>query len=132
MKAVRFHEYGEPLDVLVEETTEVPGPPAGQVRVRVTATGLNPADWHLCRGFMPGNLPRGIGYDDVGIRTAEAERVDARKPSTLHPRQRTRFCSNTEIEVVERDVGIRLLAMKRSRQQVMLEREHCFERPRET
>lgn len=69
-RVIRFHGYGEPLDVLVEERAEIADPLAGRVRVRVVAAGLNPADWELCRGFMPGNLPRGIGYDVVG-------RVDA-------------------------------------------------------
>jgi NADPH:quinone reductase-like Zn-dependent oxidoreductase len=69
-RAVRFREYGEPLDVLREEHVEVADPPAGRVRVQVIATGLNPADWGLCRGFMAGSLPRGIGCDVAG-------RVDA-------------------------------------------------------
>ncbi len=65
-RAIRFHEVGEPLDVLQEEQTQIPDPGAGRIRVRVAATGLNPADWELCRGFMPGALPRGIGYDVAG------------------------------------------------------------------
>jgi NADPH:quinone reductase-like Zn-dependent oxidoreductase len=66
-RAIRFHQTGEPLDVLREERIEVADPPAGQIRVRVLAAGLNPADWELCRGFMPGPLPRGIGYDVAGV-----------------------------------------------------------------
>ena len=66
-RTVRFHEYGEPADVLAMDTTEIPDPEAGRVRVRVSATGLNPADWALCRGFAPGTLPRGIGSDVSGI-----------------------------------------------------------------
>jgi NADPH:quinone reductase-like Zn-dependent oxidoreductase len=65
-RAIRFHEVGEPLDVLHEEETQIPDPGEGRIRVRVAATGLNPADWELCRGFMPGALPRGIGYDVAG------------------------------------------------------------------
>ena len=64
--AVLFREYGEPLDVLVKEHVEVADPPPGGVRVRVVAVGLNPADRELCRGFMAGDLPRGIGYDVAG------------------------------------------------------------------
>ena len=75
-RVVRFHELGEPLDVLVEERTEIAAPPAGRVRVRVAATGLNPADWELCRGFMPGSLPRGIGYDVAGRVDAVGEGVE--------------------------------------------------------
>jgi len=66
-RVIRFHEVGEPLDVLREESVEIPDPPSGRVRVRVIAAGLNPADWELCRGFMPGPLPRGIGYDVAGV-----------------------------------------------------------------
>jgi NADPH:quinone reductase-like Zn-dependent oxidoreductase len=74
-RTVRFHETGEPADVLVEETTEIPDPAARRVRVRVAATGLNPADWALCRGFMPGTLPRGIGSDVAGTVDAVGEGV---------------------------------------------------------
>jgi NADPH:quinone reductase-like Zn-dependent oxidoreductase len=66
-RVIRFHEIGEPFDVLREERAEIPDPPSGRVRVRVLAAGLNPADWVLCRGLMPGTLPRGIGYDVAGI-----------------------------------------------------------------
>lgn len=65
-RVIRFHEVGEPLDVLREEQTQIPDPKEDRVRVRVAATGLNPADWELCRGFLPGPLPRGIGYDVSG------------------------------------------------------------------
>jgi NADPH:quinone reductase-like Zn-dependent oxidoreductase len=66
-RTIRFHEYGEPADVLRLEATEIPDPPDGRVRVHVSAAGLNPADWQLCRGFMPGTLPRGIGADVAGV-----------------------------------------------------------------
>jgi NADPH:quinone reductase-like Zn-dependent oxidoreductase len=69
-RVVRFYAYGEPLDVLRQEDAEVLDPPADRVRVRVVATGLNPADWEICRGFMAGSLPRGFGCDVAG-------RVDA-------------------------------------------------------
>lgn len=75
-RAIRFHATGEPLEVLREEQVVVPDPPAGRIRVRTLATGLNPADWELCRGFMPGALPRGIGYDVAGIVEAVGEGVD--------------------------------------------------------
>jgi len=44
-RAVRFHEFGEPLDVLREERVDIPDPAPRRIRVRVTAVGLNPADW---------------------------------------------------------------------------------------
>ena len=77
-RVLRFHEIGEPLDVLREERIEVPDPPSGRIRVRVLATGLNPADWELCRGFMAGSLPRGIGYDVAGAVDAVGDGIDDR------------------------------------------------------
>ncbi len=75
MRTVRFHEYGEPGDVLHLETTAllVPGP--GRIRIAVHACGLNPADWALCRGLFAGDLPRGIGIEVSGIVDAVGEGV---------------------------------------------------------
>jgi NADPH:quinone reductase-like Zn-dependent oxidoreductase len=75
-RAIRFHEFGEPLEVLREEQTQIPDPGEGRIRVRVAATGLNPADWELCRGFMPGPLPRGIGYDVAGTVNAVGDAAE--------------------------------------------------------
>jgi NADPH:quinone reductase-like Zn-dependent oxidoreductase len=66
MRTVRFHEYGEPGDVLHMETAAVPVPGPGRIRVLVHACGLAPADWALCRGLFAGDLPRGIGIDVSG------------------------------------------------------------------
>ena len=74
-RTIRFHEYGEPSDVLRLEDTELQGPAAQRIRVRVEACGLNPADWALCRGLFPGNLPRGIGLDVSGRVDAVGEAV---------------------------------------------------------
>ncbi|WP_368499948.1 NADP-dependent oxidoreductase [Herbiconiux sp. A18JL235] len=67
MRTVRFHEYGEPKDVLRYETAPVPEPGPGRIRVTVHAAGLAPADWALVRGLFAGSLPRGIGCDVAGI-----------------------------------------------------------------
>lgn len=70
MRTVRFHENGEPADVLRLETAPVPEPGPDRIRIAVHACGLAPADWALCRGLFPRTLPRGIGYDVSG--TVEA------------------------------------------------------------
>jgi NADPH:quinone reductase-like Zn-dependent oxidoreductase len=56
MKAVRFHDYGEP-DVLRYEDVDDPTPGAGQVRVRVAATTFNGVDANIRAGFMQGPMP---------------------------------------------------------------------------
>jgi NADPH:quinone reductase-like Zn-dependent oxidoreductase len=76
MRTVRFHEYGEPGDVLHLEETAVPAPDPGRVRVLVHACGLTPADWALCRGLFAGQLPRGIGIDVSGTVDALGEGAD--------------------------------------------------------
>jgi NADPH:quinone reductase-like Zn-dependent oxidoreductase len=75
MRTVRFHNYGEPADVLRLDEVAIPEPGPGRIRVRVHACGLNPADWALCRGLFPGNLPRGIGLDVSGTVDAVGEGV---------------------------------------------------------
>src|SRR3982751_6197432 len=69
MKAVRFHEYGDP-GVLRYEDADRPVPAAGQVRVRVAATSFNGVDANIRGGFMQGpipvSLPHTPGVDVAG------------------------------------------------------------------
>ena len=66
MRTLRFHEHGPALDVLQLDEIESPEPGPGQIRVRVEACGLNPADWALCEGLLSDELPRGIGIEVSG------------------------------------------------------------------
>src|SRR4051812_25361717 len=75
MRTVRFHDYGEPADVLRMDQVAVPVPGPGRIRAVVYACGLNPADWALCRGLFPGDLPRGIGLEVSGTVDAIGEGV---------------------------------------------------------
>jgi NADPH:quinone reductase-like Zn-dependent oxidoreductase len=56
MKAVRFHEYGDP-SVLRYEDVEQPVPGAGQALIRVAATSFNGVDGNIRAGFMQGPIP---------------------------------------------------------------------------
>jgi NADPH:quinone reductase-like Zn-dependent oxidoreductase len=56
MKAVRFHEYGDP-SVLRYEDVDVPEPGDGQVRVAVAATTFNGVDGNIRGGYMQGPIP---------------------------------------------------------------------------
>ncbi|MEW2303501.1 NADP-dependent oxidoreductase [Streptomyces sp. NPDC006655] len=78
MKAVRFHEYGEP-DVLRHEDVALPVPGAGEVRIHVAATSFNPVDGNIRGGFMRGpipvELPHTPGIDVAGTVDALGEGV---------------------------------------------------------
>ena len=78
MKAVRFHEYGDP-DVLRYEDVEEPVPGADQVRIRVAATSFNPVDDGIRGGYLQGpfpvTLPHTPGIDVSGTVDALGEGV---------------------------------------------------------
>ncbi|MFG2720900.1 NADP-dependent oxidoreductase [Streptomyces sp. NPDC048416] len=70
-KAVRYLRFGDP-DVL--EVHEIPEPHAApdEVRVRVTAAGLNPMDWQIAARSETAarfgiTLPAGFGSDFAGV-----------------------------------------------------------------
>src|SRR5579872_4786328 len=69
MRAIRFHNYGPP-SVLVVDEVERPEPKQGEVLVRVQAAGVNPIDWKLRSGalkqYMPLPLPYIPGLDISG------------------------------------------------------------------
>lgn len=79
MKAVRFHEYGDP-GVLRYEDVDQPAPGAGQVRIRVAATSFNSVDGNIRGGFMRGPIPVALphtpGIDVAGTVDALGEGVD--------------------------------------------------------
>ena len=75
MRALRFHRHGHWADVLRLEEAPVPAPGANQVRIRVHACALNPMDWVLCQGWIPGALPGGVGLDVSGTVDAVGEGV---------------------------------------------------------
>ncbi|RJT32006.1 NADP-dependent oxidoreductase [Mesorhizobium waimense] len=78
MKAVRFHDYGGP-EVLKIEEVDLPKPGPGEVRIAVKAAGINQIDWKLraghMRDFMPLSLPAGVGIDAAGVVDAIGEGV---------------------------------------------------------
>jgi NADPH:quinone reductase-like Zn-dependent oxidoreductase len=87
MKAMRFHEYGDP-DVLRYEDVDEPTPGPGEVRVRVAATSFNPVDAGIRGGFLrevfPVALPHVPGIDVAGtVDALGAEVADLRGGDTV-------------------------------------------------
>jgi len=79
MKAVRFHEYGDP-SVLRYEDVEHPVPAAGEVRLHVAATSFNGVDGGIRGGYLQGpfpvTLPHTPGIDVAGTVDALGEGVE--------------------------------------------------------
>lgn len=83
MKAVRFHAYGGPEVVAVEDA---PMPVAGpdDVLIRVHAAAVNPVDWKIRAGYMQGflklPLPVTMGCDVAGTVESVGAHVESFRP----------------------------------------------------
>jgi len=70
MRAVRFHEYGDPQVLTLEDAPEPHAGP-GQVRIRVQASSVNAVDWKIRAGYlhdmMPATFPLIPGSDAAGV-----------------------------------------------------------------
>ena len=79
MKAIRFDHYGEPADVLAVTEQSVPQPGAGQVRVKIQLSPVNPSDLLYVRGHYSGvapHFPSGAGFEGVGVIDAVGPEVE--------------------------------------------------------
>jgi NADPH2:quinone reductase len=77
MKAIVYRDNGDP-DVLQHVDRELPAPAAGQVRVRVAVSGVNPTDWKTRAGATnPMQFPEVIPHlDGAGVIDAAGDGVD--------------------------------------------------------
>ncbi len=69
MKQVVFNQTGLPEDVLQLEEAPIPQPKSHEVRIKVTARNINPADIMFIRGMygITPKLPSSAGLEAVGI-----------------------------------------------------------------
>lgn len=77
MKALRFHEFGGP-EVLQIDDIPVPVPGSGEVLVRVSGAGVNPVDWKIREGHMKGStkLPATVSREFSGSVERLGDAVD--------------------------------------------------------
>jgi N-ethylmaleimide reductase len=70
MKAMRFHHFGGPETIQVDEVAP-PSAEPGDVVIRLAATSVNGADWKLGQGLFEGvvhmDFPFAVGLDFSGI-----------------------------------------------------------------
>ncbi len=80
MKAVRFHTYGGPEVLRLDEAPD-PTPGPDDVLIDVTAAGINPLDWKIRSGalakIMPMPLPFVLGWDVAGTVASVGEHVSS-------------------------------------------------------
>jgi NADPH:quinone reductase-like Zn-dependent oxidoreductase len=68
LKALRFHSYGGPAEVLRVEELPLPSPGPGEVLVQVHASSINPSDVKIVEGKTGHpTLPRTPGRDFAGV-----------------------------------------------------------------
>jgi NADPH:quinone reductase-like Zn-dependent oxidoreductase len=80
MKAVRMHQFGGP-DVLQFEDAPEPQAGPGEIRIRVIAAGVNPADWKMRENARSGlSLPSIPGLDVAGVVDQAGADVQSFKP----------------------------------------------------
>nr|WP_228534817.1 NADP-dependent oxidoreductase [Nocardia sp. BSTN01] len=68
MRAMQYERVGGP-EVLTQVEVPIPDPTGDRVRVAIRAAGVNPADWKMRAGLMPGppGFPRRAGFEIAGV-----------------------------------------------------------------
>ena len=70
MKAAVLRQLGR-LDI---EQVELDGPRAGELRIRVLASGLCHSDYHMIIGDLPTVLPAVLGHEALRLRALAGAR----------------------------------------------------------
>jgi len=109
MKAIRFHAYGGP-EVLQLEEIPVPEIKPDEVLVRVRAAGVNYIDVYQRMGLYKNPLPFGPGIDGAGV-IEKAGSESAFKPGmrvgwTQHPGDYAEFAAVPAWKVVTLPDGV--------------------------
>lgn len=77
MKAAVLNAFGQPLSL---EQVQIEPPRAGEVMVRIGATGVCHSDYHVIRGEWKYGLPMILGHEAAGVVEALGEGVTGVRP----------------------------------------------------
>jgi len=77
MKAAVLNAFGQPLSL---EQVQIEPPRAGEVMVRIGATGVCHSDYHVIRGEWKYGLPMILGHEAAGVVEALGEGVTGVQP----------------------------------------------------
>jgi NADPH2:quinone reductase len=110
MRAAWYDRQGPANEVIVTGELPSPEPAAGQVRVRLEASGVNPSDTYRRRGAVPAEYPRVIpNSDGAGVIDKVGDGVPARwagKRVWLYNGQRNGRWMGTAAEYIALDVDL--------------------------
>jgi len=110
MRATWYDQQGPADEVVVTGELPTPEPAAGQVRVRLEASGVNPSDTYRRRGAVPAEYPRVIpNSDGAGVIDKVGDGVPARwvgKRVWLYNGQRNGRWMGTAAEYIALDVDL--------------------------
>ena len=110
MRAVWYDRQGPANEVIVTGELPTPEPSAGQVRVRLEASGVNPSDTYRRRGSVPAEYPRVIpNSDGAGVIDKAGDGVPGRwvgKRVWLYNGQRNGRWMGTAAEYIALDVDL--------------------------
>ncbi|XP_028932697.1 alcohol dehydrogenase S chain-like [Ornithorhynchus anatinus] len=76
-RAAVLWEVGKPLSL---EEVEVAPPKAGEVRIKILATGICHSDEHMIQGMLVSSIPSIIGHEGIGVVESVGEGVSCVKP----------------------------------------------------
>ena len=122
VRAVIIREHGEPQSVAKVEVIDLPAPDAGEVRVRVKFSPINPADINVLEGKYPirPELPGTPGVEGVGVIEACGTGVTGFTPgdAVLLPHRFGAWreagnASASELQIITPDVPLEQAAMLR-------------------
>ncbi|XP_046507746.1 alcohol dehydrogenase 1-like isoform X2 [Equus quagga] len=72
-------ERNSPLSI---EEVQLEPPKAGEVRIKMTSSGICGSDNHILKGSLPGNFPLIPGHEGAGIVESIGEGVSSVKPES--------------------------------------------------
>jgi NADPH2:quinone reductase len=110
MRAVWYDRQGPASEVIVTGELPMPEPAPGQMRVRLEASGVNPADTYRRRGAVPPEYPRVIpNSDGAGVIDKVGDGIPARwfgKRVWLYNGQRNGRWMGTAAEYIALDADL--------------------------
>ncbi len=119
-KAIRYHEYGKPREVLRIEDISIPEPGKGEVLVRMDFSAINPSDYGMIEGSYGSlrDLPAVAGREGVGTITELGSEVTlfqcgqcVRFPGEMGAWQRYAIVEESSLLLVPHDIPMEQAAV---------------------